>query len=120
MSPFDSILTKEVYEIPDCFKQHINIPYRYVDVYSGSVVIARLALGIMGKMCLLHGVAEKWSPSALKAFRTAYFSAVVSGLKELGVTEVVTVNSVDKKWVKFIKMLYFSEPETFLMSRMDI
>jgi len=118
--PFDSILTKEVYEIPDCFKQHKDIPYRYVDVYSGSDVIARLALGIMGTVCLLHGVAEKWSPGALKAFRTAYFSTVVSGLKELGVKEVVTVNSVDKKWVKFVKMLYFSEPETFLMARMGI
>ena len=79
---FDSIITKEVYEIPDCFKQHKDIPYRYIDVYSGDDVVARIALGIVGEICLLHGVAEKWSLSALKAFKTAYFSAVVSGLKE--------------------------------------
>ena len=83
---FDSIITKEVYEVPDCFKQHQSIPYRYVDVYSGDTVIARLALGIMGERCILHGVAEKWSLGALKAFKTAYFSTVVQGLQELGRT----------------------------------
>lgn len=117
---FDSIITKEIHEVPDCFKQYKDMDYRYVDVYSGSNVIARLALGIIGKTCLLHGITEKATVGVLKAFKTAYFSTVVSGLRDLGVAEVIAVHSEDAKWRKMIKMLLFSEPERVLVARMEI
>jgi len=118
---FDSIITKEIYETPNCFQQHTDMPYRYVDVYSGSNVIARLALGITGNRCILHGVARKSSLSALKAFRTAYFSTVVPGLKEMNITTIVAYNfTEDDKWAKLMKLLDFRDPVTLQYTEMEI
>lgn len=121
---FNTLITKEV-ECPECLKQHKGLDYRYIDVLnSDKEVVGHVALGFMFPLtdCLAHLVFELWSRGSFKAFKTAMFSVIIPGLKELGITKIVIVNP-DKdinKWTRFIRLLHFSEPETYSCSTMEL
>lgn len=114
MLPFNTIITKEG-NCPECFKQHTNTDYRYVDIYHDDVIVAHVALGIMdgiiGKECLLHGVVEKWSKESFKAIKTGFYGVIVPELKKLGVSRIVVINAKEgsEKMVKFSKLFNFQE-----------
>lgn len=120
---FDSVLTKEV-DCPDCFKQHDDIPYKYIDMLNeDKVTIGHVALGFLPRNeCLAHLVFGLWSRGSFKAFKTGMFSVIIPGLKKMGIKKIVVLNSVkDKnKWTRFIKLIHFSEPQEFLYSTMEI
>ena len=120
---FDTIITKEV-ECPECFLKHDDIPYRYIDILNeDKEVVGHVALGFMSnKECVAHLVFEVWSRGSFKAFKAGMFSAIIPGLKELGIKKVTAVNSTkDKdKWTRFIELIHFSKPEEFLYSTMEL
>ena len=118
---FNSILTREV-ECPDCFKEHKDLFYRYVDVFHGGRIIGCVALGIDGERCLLHAVVEDWSVEAAKTIKTAFFGTIVPGLKDLGIKQIIAVNGAEhkKKWKKFVTMFHFDEPKEYLYTQMEI
>jgi len=118
---FDTIITKEV-DCPECFKKHTNMNYRYVDIYHRNGVVARIALGIMGTECLLHGVVEKWSRESFKAIKTGFYGVVIPGLQSLTVNKIIIVDKKEgsEKLMKFSKMLGFSKPKHLVCCEMEV
>lgn len=121
---FNTIITKEV-DCPECFKKHTDMPYRYIDILNEEKeIIGHMALGlsVYTKECLAHLVFKKWSKSSFRSFKTAFFSAIVPGLRDLGIKKMVAVHSTkDKdKWIRFVRLMNFSEPEEFLYTTMEI
>jgi len=120
---FDTVVTKEV-DCPECFKQHKDVPYRYIDILNENKdVVGHVALGFMPNgECVAHLVFEMWSRGSFKAFKTGMFGAIIPGLKELGVKKIVAVNSAKNKnkWIRFMELIHFSKPEEFLYATMEV
>lgn len=113
-------MVNKLNEKPKEYLKDIKDDCIYFELVYKDSPYAYFAFQLFKDTTVLHNEVIVWNHNVAKQAQ-ADFKYILDFLKKIGMKQVIALYpSIDKKWIKFIKMFGFPEPEHLLKSVKEI